>query len=92
MKNRGLGVYFILEKKMKRPIVLGFVFVIAGVACIFPFIRALVLENIAVMLGVYLIYRGYLYLTEPEYGKHKFAKKSHDSAINVEESPSDCKK
>ncbi len=50
---------------MKKPVVLGILFIVAGVACIFPFIRALVLENIVVMLGVYFIYRGYLYLTAP---------------------------
>lgn len=50
---------------MKRPIVLGLIFIVAGIACIFPFIRALVLENIVVMLGIYFIYRGYLYLTAP---------------------------
>ena len=51
---------------MKRAIILGLVFIVAGVACIFPFIRALVFENIMIMLGIYLTYRGYLYLTTPE--------------------------
>lgn len=50
---------------MKKQVILGSLLIVAGVACIFPFIRALVLENIAVMLGVYFIYRGYLYITTP---------------------------
>lgn len=50
---------------MKRPILPGLVFIVAGIACIFPFIRALVFENIMIMIGIYLTYRGYLYLTAP---------------------------
>ena len=48
---------------MKKSFVLGLIFIVAGVACIFPFVRALVFENTMVMLGFYLVYRGYLYLT-----------------------------
>jgi uncharacterized membrane protein HdeD (DUF308 family) len=48
---------------MQRSVVKGILFIIAGVACIFPFIRVVIVENLAIMLGVYLTYRGFLYLT-----------------------------
>lgn len=78
---------------MKRPIVLGLIFIVAGIACIFPFIRALVLENIVVMLGIYFIYRGYLYLTGPMQSP-KETKIQEDSLQAGQKSSclSDCKK
>lgn len=56
---------------MNRSLIAGVGFIVAGIACIFPFIRALVLENIVVMLGIYFIYRGYLSLTTPMPNKKK---------------------
>lgn len=78
---------------MKRPIILGLVFIVAGIACIFPFIRALVFENIMIMLGIYLTYRGYLYLTAPELPIDD--KKISDEATLLDKNSScqsDCKK
>ena len=69
-------------------------FIVAGVACIFPFIRSLILENLVVMLGIYLIYRGYLYLTSSILcqNKHKSDKKSGTDDLLVEVCPPNCKK
>jgi hypothetical protein len=72
---------------MKRPVVIGLLFISAGVACVFPFIRSLILENIVVMLGVYLIYRGYLYLTEPTHCKGRCKPEKN---ISSEPSAADC--
>lgn len=78
---------------MKRTVIFGVLLIVAGVACIFPFIRALVLENIAVMLGVYLIYRGYLYLTAPTKcsGACKSNKPGAESGLELD-CPPVCKK
>ncbi len=79
---------------MKKPLIIGTMFIVAGVACIFPFIRSLILENLVVMLGIYLIYRGYLYLTSSILcqNKHKSDKKSGPDDILVEVCPPNCKK
>ena len=78
---------------MKRPIVLGLVFIVAGIACIFPFIRALVLENIVVMLGAYFIYRGYLYLTAPIQSPKEIKKQEETLQSGKNDScQPDCKK
>ncbi len=56
---------------MKKHSVTGVLLIIAGIACIFPFVRGVIFENFVVVLGFYLIYRGYMYLSGPTPGPKK---------------------